>query len=183
MALYKGFLSCDPQERLQPGHPSRRSPVRFLYLAGLASRCSAFENFSCRRVWFVSGFLPQTMITMIYKVVVFLVAALSLANCCALGTGCVPVAGTAAAWDGLDAAATEDAQPVELRPKQHARKKRDSETTVAEPHSKSQSGDSWGQQQTADQIEEARLKRKLMICQSCLPKESARDDTAGVAGR
>jgi hypothetical protein len=120
---------------------------------------------------------------MIYKAVVLLVAALSLANCCALGTGCGPVAGTAAAWDGLDAATTEDAQPVELRPKQHARKKRESETAVAEPNSKSQSKDSWVQQQTADQIEEARLKRKLMICQSCLPRESARDDTAGIVSR
>ncbi len=123
------------------------------------------------------------MTNMIYKTVVFSIAALSLANCCALGTGCVPVAGTAAAWDGLDVAATEDAQPVELRPKQHARKKRESETAVAEPNGKFQSGDSWGQQQTADQIEEARLKRKLTICQSCLPRESARDDTAGVANR
>lgn len=121
------------------------------------------------------------MITMIYKPVVFLIAALSLANCCALGTGCGPVAGTAAASDGLDAAATEDAQPVDLRPKQHARKKRDSET--AEVKGASRSRDSWGEQQTADQIEEARLKRKLTICQSCLPRESARDDAAGVAGR
>jgi hypothetical protein len=119
------------------------------------------------------------MSTMIYKPVVFLIAALSLANCCALGTGCVPVAGNAAAWDGLDDAAVEDAQPVELRPKQHARKKRESETALAEPNSKFQSKDSWGQQQAADQIEAARLKRKLTICQSCLPKESPRDDTAG----
>lgn len=116
---------------------------------------------------------------MIYKPVVFLIAAFSLANCCALGTGCVPVAGTAAAWDGLDAAPGEETQPVELRPKQHLRKKRDSETALAEPNGKFRRGDNWAEQQTADQIEEARLKRKLTICQSCLPKESARDDTAG----
>jgi hypothetical protein len=124
----------------------------------------------------------KKVVSMIYKPVVFLVAALSLANCCALGTGCGPVAGTAAAWDGLDAAATEDAQPVELRPP-HARKKRDSEAARAEPNGKSRSRDSWGEQQTADQVEEARLKRKLTICQSCLPRESARDDAAGVASR
>jgi hypothetical protein len=141
------------------------------------------KNFSRRRVWFVSSFLPQTMIPMICKLVVFLVAALSLANCCALGTACVPVAGTAAAWDGLDVAAAEDAQPVELRPRQHARKKRESETAVANPNSKSQPGDSWTQRQAADQVEEARLKRKLVICRSCLPGESVRDDTAGVANR
>ena len=53
------------------------------------------------------------MSNMIYKPVVFLIAAFSLVNCCALGTGCVPAAGTAAAWDGLDAAPIEDAQPVD----------------------------------------------------------------------
>jgi hypothetical protein len=122
---------------------------------------------------------------MIYKPVVFLIAAFSLANCCALGTGCGPVAGTAPAWDGLDAeaAAAEDGQPVELRPKQQVRKKRQSETAAAEFNGKFQTKDSWAQQQTADEIEEARLKRKLTICPSCLPKESARDDTAGNLSR
>ena len=122
---------------------------------------------------------------MIYKPVVFLIAALSLANCCALGTGCGPVAGTAPAWDGLDeAAAAEDGQPVELRPKQQVRKKRQSEAAAAaEINGKFQTKDSWAQQQTADEIEEARLKRKLTICPSCLPKESARDDTAGNLSR
>jgi hypothetical protein len=121
------------------------------------------------------------MSSMIYKPVVFLIAAFSLANCCALGTGCVPTAETAAAWDGLDAAPTEEAQPVELRPKQHARKKRESE--AAEIKGASRPRDSWGEQQTADEIEEARLKRKLTICQSCLPRESARDDNAGAVRR
>lgn len=89
------------------------------------------------------------------------------------------------ASDGFDAAATEDARPLELRPKEHARKKREMpiEAAAAEPNSKFQSKNSWAEQQTADQIEEARLKRKLMICQSCLPRESARDDTAGIVSR
>jgi hypothetical protein len=123
------------------------------------------------------------MSNMIYKPVVFLIAAFSLANCCALGTGCVPAAGTAAAWDGLDAAPIEDARPVDLQPTQHARKKRMSETALAEPSGKSRRGDSWGEQQTADQIEEAKLKRKLTICQSCLPRETPRDDSAGAVRR
>ena len=48
------------------------------------------------------------MITMISKSIAFLVAALMLANCCALGNGCVPAAGSPVAWDGLGAAPTDD---------------------------------------------------------------------------
>src|SRR6266404_2252681 len=66
-------------------------------------------------------------ITMISKCIAFLVAALMLANCCALGNGCVPAAGSPVAWDGLGSAPRDDTQPLELRPKQHARAKRESD--------------------------------------------------------
>jgi hypothetical protein len=118
---------------------------------------------------------------MISKCIAFLVAALMLANCCALGNGCVPSAGSPVAWDGLGSAPTDDAKPLELRPKQHARAKREIilgplEAAAAELNSKGQPKDSWEQQQAADQADEARLKRKLMICRTCLAGESARDD-------
>jgi len=117
---------------------------------------------------------------MIAKCIAFLAAALMLANCCALGSGCAPAAGSPVAWDGLGPAPTDDAQPLEIRPKP-MRVKREivvgplnaaasEQTRSVEPKGQ------WEQQQAADQDDEARLKRKLMICRSCLPGESARDD-------
>jgi hypothetical protein len=50
---------------------------------------------------------------------IFLVAALMRANSCAWGNGGAPESGTPAAWDGLGAAATEDAQSVEPQPREH----------------------------------------------------------------
>jgi hypothetical protein len=125
---------------------------------------------------------------MISKCIAFLVAALMLANCCALGNGCVPAAGNPVAWDGLGAAPTDDTQPLELRPKQHARAKREIilgplEAAAAELNSKGQPKDSWEQQQAADQADEARLKRKLMICRTCLTGESARDEALSSVSR
>jgi hypothetical protein len=59
------------------------------------------------------------------KCIAFLVAALMLANCCALGNGCAPAGGNPVAWDWLGPAPTDDTQPPELRPKQHVRAKRE----------------------------------------------------------
>jgi|ERR1700676_1839649 len=128
------------------------------------------------------------MITMISKCIAFLVAALMLANCCASGNGCAPAGGNPVAWDGLGPAPTDDAQPLELRPKQHARAKREIilgplDAAPAEPTSKVQPKDSFQQQQAADQDDEVRLKRKLMICRNCLPGKSARDDEADRVNR
>ena len=124
---------------------------------------------------------------MISKCIAFLVAALMLANCCALGNGCAPAAGSPVAWDGLGSAPTDDTQLLELRPKQHARAKREIilgplEAAAAELNSKGQPKDSWEQQQAADQAD-ARLKRKLVICRTCLAGESVRDDTASSVTR
>ena len=125
---------------------------------------------------------------MISKCIAFLVAALMLANCCALGNGCTPAAGSPVAWDGLGAASTDETQPLELRPKQHARAKREIilgplDAAAAEANSKVQPKDSWEQQQAVDQADEARLKRKLMICRNCLADESVRDDAASRVSR
>ena len=121
---------------------------------------------------------------MISKCIAFLVAAPMLANCCALGNGCAPQAGAPLAWDGFGSAPTEDNQMLEPRPTQHARAKREIivgplDAAGTAPNSKVQPKDSWDQQQAADQAEEARLRRKLMICSTCLSGESARGDAIG----
>jgi hypothetical protein len=111
---------------------------------------------------------------------------LMLANCCALGSGCAPESGAPIAWDGLGSAPTDDTQPA--RPKKHARVKREIivgplDVAATAPNNKVQLKDQWEQQQAADQDEEAKLKRKLMICCTCLAPESPRDDAAGSVSR
>lgn len=105
---------------------------------------------------------------MVSKCIAFLATGLLLANCCALGNGCAPQAGAPVAWDGLGTSPTEDTKPAEPSSKQHARAKPPMAGAATEPDSKVQSKGSWDQQQAADQAEEARLKRKLMICSTCL---------------
>jgi hypothetical protein len=50
-------------------------------------------------------------------------------------------------------------------------------------NNKDQPKGQWEQQQAADQDDELRLKRKLMICRTCLAGESARDDGTGSLSR
>jgi hypothetical protein len=120
---------------------------------------------------------------MISKCIAFLVAAPMLANFCALGNGCAPESGAQIAWDGLGSAPTDGTQLEEPQPKKHVRAKReiivgplDAAATVQ--NNKVQPKDQWELQQAADQDDEARLKRKLMICRDCQATESARDDAA-----
>jgi hypothetical protein len=125
---------------------------------------------------------------MISKCIAFLVAALMLANCCAVGNGCAPETGTPIAWDGLGPAPTDDTQPLEPRPKKPTRAKREIivgplDAAAAEPISKALPKDSWEQQQAADQADEVTLKRKLVICRTCLIGESARDDATSSVSR
>jgi hypothetical protein len=121
------------------------------------------------------------MVSMISKCIAFLAVALLLANCCALGNGCAPAAGAPIAWDGLGTPPTDDPQPTEPRPRKPARAKREIiigplDAAVAGPNGKTKPKDNWEQQQAADQDDEAKLKRKLMICKDCRTGESARDD-------
>ena len=112
---------------------------------------------------------------MISKCIAFLALALLLANCCALGNGCAPatpVAGAPIAWDGLGTAPTDDMQASEPQVRKPARTKREIivgplDTAAAGQNGKTQPKDSWEEQQAADQDDEAKLKRKLMICQNC----------------
>ena len=118
---------------------------------------------------------------MISKCIAFLVAALMLADCCALGNVCAPESGAPIAWDGLGSGPTSDTQPVEPQPKKHARAKREIivdplDAAATEQNKKIQPKDQWEQEQAADRDDEMRLKRKLMICRNCLSGESARDD-------
>ena len=96
---------------------------------------------------------------MIPKCIVLLFAALTLANCCALGNGCAPPPGVSIAGDGLGAAIADDAEPVDLQPRKRVRATRESR--------KLQPKDSWEQQEAADQADEKRLKRALTICSTC----------------
>jgi hypothetical protein len=118
---------------------------------------------------------------MISKCIAFLVAGLMLAGCCALGNGCAPESGAPIAWDGLGSAPTSDSQPVELQPKKQARTKREIilgplDAAATEQNRKVQPKDQWEQQQAADQDDEIRLRRKLIICSACSVGGSARDD-------
>lgn len=134
-------------------------------------------------------FMPL-MVSMISKCFAFLSAALLLANCCALGNGCAPSAGAPAAgapiaWDGLGAPPADDPPSAEPQPRKPARAKREIivgplDTVAAGQNSRTQSRDrSWEEQQASEQDDEAKLKRKLMICQNCRAGESARDDATG----
>ena len=113
------------------------------------------------------------MITMIAKCILFLSAALMLANCCALGNGCAPTSAVPAAWDGLGSAPADDMQAVEAPPpRKQARAKREIilgplDGTATDQTSRSRSRDPWEKEQAADQDDEARLKRTLKICSAC----------------
>ncbi|WP_291684888.1 hypothetical protein [Bradyrhizobium sp.] len=113
------------------------------------------------------------MITMIAKCTVLVLAALTLANCCALGNGCAPVSSAApTAWDGLGSAPTDDMQPVDPPPGKHARAKKEIilgplGAAAAERTNKVQPKDQWEKDQAADQDDESKLKRKLIICSTC----------------
>src|ERR1700676_1654146 len=121
---------------------------------------------------------------MILQCIALLVAALMLAGCCGLGNGCAPASGAPVAWDGLGSAPTSDSQPLELQPNKPARTKREIllgplEAAATEGNRKLQPKDRWEQEEAADQADEIRLKRKLIICSACSAGESARDDAAG----
>jgi len=124
-------------------------------------------------------YLAVGQIPMILKCIAFLAAALMLTNCCASGNGCAPVAGSPVAWDGLGTVPTDDIQPPET--KKPARAKRLGQLDAAPDgrNNKFQPTDQWEQQQAADQDDEARLKRKLVICRNCAVGETARDNEAG----
>jgi hypothetical protein len=119
--------------------------------------------------------------SMILRSAALLFTALTLANCCTSGSGCAPEAGVPTAWDGLGPAPAGDSLPASTSPKRSARAKREIivgplDSVPAERNSKTAAKDAYEQQQTADQADENRLKRKLTICRTCLTHEAAPDD-------
>ena len=122
---------------------------------------------------------------MITKCVAFLVAALVLANCCALGGGCAPLAGgpggpVALDDDGLGGA-PQEAQRSETQPKRDARPSRKNvvgsrDAGATRQDRGAQPKDQYELEQAADQADDLSLKRKLTICSDCMPSKSARDD-------
>ena len=110
---------------------------------------------------------------MIAKCILFLFAAVTLANCCALGNGCAPTSAVPAAWDGLGSVPGDDAQAAEAPPpRKQARAKREIilgplDATTADQTGRSRPKDPWEKEQAADQDDEARLKRTLKICSAC----------------
>jgi hypothetical protein len=128
------------------------------------------------------------LLTMFLKCIALLTTALTLANCCASGNGCAPVSGAAIAWDGLGTAPTENTQSDKPAPKRHGRSSREIiigplDASAVEPNSKVPPKSEWEQQQAAEQADEVRLRRKLVICRDCVPAESAHDEATGSAGR
>jgi hypothetical protein len=119
---------------------------------------------------------------MISKCILFLAAAVLLANCCAVGTGCAPPPGASIAWGGPGAGPAADSDVFEPQ-----RAKRQIAPTPLDAltgsNAKPQPKDSWEQQQAADQADEARLKRKLTICRACVAGESGRDEATGSVKR
>ena len=110
---------------------------------------------------------------MIAKCILFLSAALMLANCCALGNGCAPASAVPAAWDGLGSAPADDTQALEPPPpRKQARVKREIILGPLDAAADDQGGKvrpkaQWEKDQTADRDDDARLKRTLKICSAC----------------
>jgi hypothetical protein len=118
---------------------------------------------------------------MMLRYLILLIAGLMLGGCCLSGNCYAPVANSApaagptgvattSAPDGLGPALADDEPQADVpaKPKKTAQRRRD--TVVGESEASSASryrGDTYDQQEAADRADEARLKRKLIICQNC----------------
>src|SRR5258708_35573892 len=111
------------------------------------------------------------------RCIVFVVAAVALAGCCASSSGCyVPLPGVPTAWDGQGSRPGDGAQP------RHPRVARPKTEIIIGPiadapaEAKPQSEEWWAQKEAADRDADAKLTKRLKICRDCLPP--ARDDNA-----
>jgi len=104
--------------------------------------------------------------------------AIALSGCCVSGTGCyAPVAGSQAGWDGLDEPQQDDA------PKKSPRRKKEIAATAqskvdAQAVSRPQTKEEWEQQAAADRADEARLAKRLRICNGCSSAPDKANDAA-----
>lgn len=128
---------------------------------------------------------------MIIRIALLLAAGLMLGSCCLSGNCYAPVTGVAAtpgvpmsaapmsgvptagvptsAPDGLAAVSDDEPQAADLRakPRKTAQRRRDFESMGEASSASRYRGDSYEEQMAADKADEARLKRKLIICQNC----------------
>jgi hypothetical protein len=107
--------------------------------------------------------------------------AIALSGCCVSGTGCyAPVAGPQAGWDGLDEPQQDDAPkrpPLRKKEIAAAAQSKADARVVSRPQTKEE----WEQQAAADRADEARLTKKLKICNGCSSgPDKANDDADGV---
>jgi hypothetical protein len=119
---------------------------------------------------------------MMLRYLPLLIAGLMLGGCCLSGNCYAPVANSApaagptgvattSAPDGLGPALADDEPQADIpaKPKKTAQRRRDT-VVIGESEASSASryrGDTYDQQEAADRADEARLKRKLIICQNC----------------
>ena len=121
------------------------------------------------------------------RLTVFVLAAIALSGCCALGTGCgVPTAGVMSTWDGMGTGpddGTMPEQPMTESPQPSKKKMARAKTEMgsrARGEAERQSEQGMGEDVSGPDADAA-LARKLVICRDCTP--SARDAAAGSAMR
>ncbi len=104
-----------------------------------------------------------------------LLAALGLGGRCLSGSGCnAPQAAARTDLDGLDPPVEDDNAPA---PKHRISDQAKLRTGQAKPASGAKTPTGWEDDQAQDQADEARLKRKLIICQNCAPPANPKEAT------
>jgi hypothetical protein len=116
------------------------------------------------------------------RFIVFFLAPLALAGCCASGSGCyVAVPGIPTAWDGAGTRPRDVAQPRNRLATRMARpKKKILVESVAEVQVTAVPLSDDEQIEATNRTDDARLKKLLMICRGCSPERE--DDATGSAG-
>jgi hypothetical protein len=125
---------------------------------------------------------------MMIRIALLLAAGLMLGSCCLSGNCYAPVTGVAAtpgvptagvptATAGVPASTpdglvtVEDDEPraadLPAKPRKTAQRRRDFDSMGEASSSARYRGDAYEEQMAADKADEARLKRKLIICQNC----------------
>jgi hypothetical protein len=110
---------------------------------------------------------------MIVRHALLIAVALMLGSCCLSGNCYAPMADTATgiaaeAPDGLALVpADEPEAEVPAKPKKYAQRRKDVDALGDASASARNRGDAYEQQLAVDKADEARLKRKLIICQNC----------------
>jgi len=127
-----------------------------------------------------------------FRLIAFFLATVTLAGCCASGNGCyVPVPGVPTAWDGAGTRPGEGtasprpqrtARPktgIIVGPITHASDEPGPQSVVSSSGSlgpeASDADKARAQKEAVEREADARLTRRLMICQNCLPSAAGTD--------